>query len=221
MVFVLEFFRSSIGKKIVMAVTGVIFYGFVVGHMAGNLQVYLGREVMDHYGVFLREILHGAGLWIARATLFVSLILHVWSAYSLTRDNAAARPLGYRERQNLASTFASRSMRWSGLLLLIFIIYHLLHFTVGTVHPSFEEGKVFHNFITGFKQLWASIFYMLATIGLGFHMYHGGWSMLQTLGLNHPKYNKLRYAFAVVITAAVVLGNLSFPIAVLAGFIHE
>jgi succinate dehydrogenase / fumarate reductase cytochrome b subunit len=219
--FVLEFFRSSIGKKIVMAVTGVIFYGFVAAHMAGNLQVYLGREAMDHYGVFLREILHGAGLWIARATLLVALILHVWAAISLTRDNAAARPLGYRERQNLASSFASRSMRWSGVLLLIFIIYHLLHFTLGTVHPSFEEGRVYHNFIVGFKQLWVSVFYMLATIGLGFHMYHGGWSMLQTLGLNHPKYNKLRYALAVVITAAVVLGNLSFPIAVLAGFIHE
>ncbi len=215
------FFRSSIGRKVVMAATGVVLYGFVVVHMIGNLQVYLGASAINEYGVFLRAVLHGSGIWIARAVLYGSAVLHVWSAYALTRMNAVARPVGYRERKNQASTFASRSMRVSGVLVLVFLVYHLLHFTFGTVHPSFQEGEVFHNFVTGFQVVWVSVFYMIAMVGLGFHMYHGGWSMMQTLGFNHPKYNAWRKAFAIAVTALVVIGNLSFPIAVLAGFLHE
>src|SRR5512138_2302993 len=129
-----SFFASTIGRKIVMAVTGIILFGFVVGHMAGNLQLYLGPTVMNEYAVFLRELLHGSGLWIARAVLLAAAVLHVWAAVSLTRLDLAARPVDYREWRASASTYQSRTMRWTGFFLLAFIVYHLLDLTFGTVN---------------------------------------------------------------------------------------
>ena len=212
---------SSIGKKVVMAVTGIVLFGFVVGHMLGNLQVYMGPQALNDYAVFLREFLHGQGLWITRALLIACVVLHIWAATSLTLANRAARPVGYRLHQYQESTYASRTMRWSGVILFLFVWYHLMHFTFGNVHPSFEEGNVYHNFIAGFSTAWVSGFYILAMLCLGLHLYHGVWSMLQTLGLSHPRYDHLRHAFATLITVVVVAGNISFPIAVLTGFIHE
>ena len=203
-----------------MAVTGFILFGFVVAHMIGNLQAYMGPEALNAYAVWLRELLHGAGLWIARAVLLLSVILHMWSATALTIDNRRARPVGYRRREYDRSTYASRTMVWSGPILLLFIIYHLLHFTFGTVHPSFVEGDVYHNFVAGFQVVPVSIFYIVAMLALGYHLYHGIWSMLQTLGLSHPRYNFLRHGFAGLMTAIVVVGNISFPLAVLTGVIR-
>lgn len=203
-----------------MAVTGFILFGFVVAHMIGNLQAYLGPEALNAYAVWLRELLHGAGLWIARAVLLLSVILHIGSATALTIDNRRARPVGYRRREYDRSTYASRTMVWSGPILLLFIIYHLLHFTFGTVHPSFVEGDVYHNFVAGFQVVPVSIFYIVAMLALGYHLYHGIWSMLQTLGLSHPRYNFLRHGFAGLMTAIVVVGNISFPLAVLTGVIR-
>jgi len=215
------FLSSSIGKKIVMAVTGAALFGFVVAHMVGNLQVFLGREAMNAYAVSLRELLHGAGLWMARGGLLAAVALHIWAATSLTLMNRAARPLGYRQRQDLASTYASRTMRWSGVILALFVVYHLMHLTWGNAHPNFRHDDVYHNFIVGFQQPLVSFFYIVAMIGLGLHMWHGVWSMMQTLGLNHPRYNPLRQGCAVLITLVVVLGNIAFPVAVLAGLLHE
>ncbi len=212
-------FDSSIGKKVVMAVTGLILFGFVIGHMIGNLQVFLGAKALNDYSLFLHDFLHGAGLWIARAVLLVSVVLHIWAAYSLTVMNRAARQVGYREWKARESTYASRTMRWSGVLLLAFIIYHLLHFTTGTLHPDFVPGDVYHNVIVGLRQAPAAIFYIIAMVALGFHLYHGSWSMLQTLGLNHPRWNKLRFAVSVALAAVVVVGNLSFPATILAGIL--
>jgi succinate dehydrogenase / fumarate reductase cytochrome b subunit len=188
--------------------------------MIGNLQAYMGPEALNAYAVWLRELLHGAGLWIARAVLLLSVILHIWSATALTIDNRRARPVGYRRRKYDRSTYASRTMVWSGPILLLFIIYHLLHFTFGTVHPSFVEGDVYHNFVAGFQVVPVSIFYIVAMLALGYHLYHGIWSMLQTLGLSHPRYNFLRHGFAGLMTAIVVVGNISFPLAVLTGVIR-
>lgn len=215
------FLSSSLGKKVVMAVTGLMLFGFVVGHLVGNLQVYLGREAMNHYAEFLREMLHGTGLWIARAGLLVAVALHIWAATSLTLANRAARPRGYRQRDDLAATYASRTMRWSGVIVALFVVYHLMHLTWGNAHPDFRPGDVYHNFVSGFRQPLASAFYMAAMILLGLHLQHGVWSMLQTMGLSHPRYNRLRQAFAYAIAAAVVLGNISFPVAVLTGLLHE
>jgi succinate dehydrogenase / fumarate reductase cytochrome b subunit len=217
------FLRSSLGLKIVMALTGVVLFGFVVAHMIGNLQVYLGPEAFNAYAASLRAIGHGAALWVARAALLVAVALHIWSAWRLTLLNRAARPVGYRKVERRESTYASRTMRWSGVILLLFIVYHLLHFTFGAraVHPRFVHGDAFHNFVTGFQDPLVSGFYILAMLVLGFHLYHGAWSFMQTLGLSHPRYNHLRHAFASLITVVVVAGNISFPVAVLAGLVRE
>jgi succinate dehydrogenase / fumarate reductase, cytochrome b subunit len=211
---------ATVGKKAVMAVTGLILFGFVVAHMIGNLQAYLGPESMNAYADWLRELLHGAGLWVARYVLLMAVIFHIWSAVSLTIDNRKARPFGYRKRVWEESTYASRTMVWSGPLLALFVVYHLLHLTTGTVHPRFVEGDVYRNFVTGFRSLPVSAFYILSMLALGLHLHHGIWSMLQTLGLSHPRWNPLRKSFAGGITAVVVLGNISFPIAVLLGIIR-
>jgi succinate dehydrogenase / fumarate reductase cytochrome b subunit len=217
----LGFFASSIGKKVVMAVSGVVLFGYVVAHMLGNLQVYLGPAALNHYAESLRQV--PALLWTARVTLLVAAIAHVWSAASLTRMNQRARPIGYRERDNRASTYASRTMRWSGVILLLFVVYHLLHLTFGArrVHPEFVRGDVYHNVVTGFEHPLVSAFYIAAMLALGLHMYHGVWSMMQTVGLSHPRYEPWRKRFAAAITAIVVAGNISFPVAVLSGFVRE
>ena len=213
------FFRSSIGKKVVMAASGAVLFGFVVAHMAGNLQVYLGRTAINTYALSLRHV--PALLWAARLGLLAAVTAHVASAYSLTRISQEARPVGYRAREVRESTYASRTMRWSGVILLLFIVYHLMHFTFGNVHPSFVPGDVFHNVVTGFRSLAVSGFYIAAMVALGLHLYHGVWSMMQTVGLSHPRYDHLRHAFATLVAVLVVAGNISFPLAVLTGLLHE
>jgi len=203
-----------------MAATGLVLYGFVVGHMLGNLQVFLGPEAINAYGEFLQGFLHGQGVWIARGVLLLAVALHVWAALSLTLANAAARPLGYREWQARESSYASRTMVWSGPLLLAFIVYHLLHFTVGNAHPDFVRGDVFRNLVVGFQNPFASAFYILAMLALGLHMYHGFWSMLQTLGLSHPRWTRVRRGLSLLLAGAVVAGNISIPLAVLLGRVH-
>lgn len=215
-----KFLASTVGRKVVMAATGVVLFGFVFIHAVGNLQAYMGPEALNHYAVFLRELLHGAGLWIFRAVLLVCAALHLWAATTLTLDNWKARPVGYRKRLWQDSTYSSRTMVWSGPIVFLFIVYHLLHFTVGSVHQDFIEGDAYHNFVTGFQVLPVSVFYILAMLALGLHLYHGVWSMLQTLGLSHPRYNPLRHGFATLFTVAVVGVNVSFPLAVLAGVIR-
>jgi succinate dehydrogenase / fumarate reductase, cytochrome b subunit len=213
------FLGSSIGRKVVMAVTGLILFGFVLGHMIGNLQVYLGPEALNHYGVLLRQLLHGAGLWIVRAVMLTAVSLHIWAASSLTLESRRARPEGYREQKWKESTYASRTMRWGGVILLLFVIYHLLHLTTGTVHPSFIEGDIYHNFVAGFQSVPASLFYIVAMLALGLHLRHGVWSMCQTLGVSHPRYIRIAHAAAWIFAALIVAGNISFPIAVLAGIV--
>ena len=213
------FAGSTIGRKVVMAVTGAILFGFVLIHMLGNLQVYLGAAALNHYGVFLRELLHGTGIWIFRAVLLAAVALHIWSAASLTRSSRRARPVGYREQKWKESTYASRTMRWGGIIILLFVIYHLLHFTIGTAHPSFIEGDVYHNFVEGFRVVPVSIFYILAMLALGLHLRHGVWSMFQTLGVSHPRYIRAAHVGAWIFAVVIVLGNISFPLAVLAGIV--
>jgi succinate dehydrogenase / fumarate reductase cytochrome b subunit len=214
-----RFLGSSIGKKVVMAVTGLILFLFVLGHMIGNLQVYLGPEALNHYGVLLRQLLHGAGLWLVRLVMLAAVSLHIWAATSLTLESRRARPEGYREQKWKESTYASRTMRWGGVIILLFVIYHLLHFTTGTVHPNFIEGDIYHNFVVGFQSVPASLFYIFAMVALGFHLRHGVWSMFQTLGVSHPRYIRMAHTAAWIFAALIVAGNISFPLAVLAGIV--
>lgn len=214
------FLASSVGRKVVMAATGVILFGFVTIHMIGNTQAYMGAEAFNHYAEFLKTMLHGGGIWIFRGILLTATGLHIWAAVSLTMDNRAARPIGYREQQPVASTWASRTMRWSGVILAVFIIYHLLHFTLGTVHPAFDPTNPYSNFVKGFQVPAAAGFYIVAQLCLGLHMWHGVWSCTQTLGLSHPRFDRCRRNFATALTILVVGVNISYPIAVLTGFIH-
>jgi succinate dehydrogenase / fumarate reductase cytochrome b subunit len=203
-----------------MAATGLLLYGFVIAHMIGNLQVYLGPEAINAYGEFLQHVLHGQGIWIARFALLVAVALHLWAAVSLTLGNRSARPRGYREWQARESTYASRTMVWSGPLLALFIVYHLAHFTLGSAHPDFVRGDVYRNVVVGFQNPFASGFYILAMLALGLHMYHGFWSMLQTLGLSQPRFNRIRRGLSLLLAWVVVVGNVSIPLAVLLGRLH-
>lgn len=219
-----RFLQSTIGKKAVMAVTGLVLVGFVLGHMLGNLQLFLpmegGEHPLDAYGRTLHTMLHGGGLWIARLVLLGSIAAHIWAALTLTQLNQKARPVGYRALEPQASTMASRTMRVSGIVVLVFIVFHLLHFTVGAVHPSFKEGKVFANVVSGFQVPWVSLFYVVAMFALAPHLRHGVWSIAQSLGLSHPRYDKLRNPVATGITLLIVGANISFPVAVLAGLVR-
>jgi len=214
------FLDSSVGKKVVMAATGIVLFGFVTVHMLGNLTAYMGRAAMNEYAELLQTLVHGKGIWVFRLVMITAVGLHAWAALMLTLANQAARPVGYRAVQVQAATLASRTMRWSGVFLGIFIIYHLLHFTTGTVHPDFIKGDAYHNFVSGLAVPWTAAFYILAQVCLGFHMWHGVWSLTQTLGWSHPRYNLLRRRFAYAMAILVAGVNISYPIAVLTGIIH-
>lgn len=209
--------NSTVGKKIVMAVTGAIGVGYLIGHVAGNLLVFRGPAKIDAYASFLKS--NPGLLWAARAILLLAVILHIIAAFQLARMSQKSRPVAYKRWRTVGSDFASRTMRWTGVLVGIFIVYHLLHFTTGTVHPDFHEGQVYHNVITGFRVWYISAFYIVAMLALLAHLYHGAWSMFQSLGLNHPKYNPLVRALATVVTLIVVIGFISIPVAVLLGLI--
>jgi succinate dehydrogenase / fumarate reductase, cytochrome b subunit len=221
----LALYRSSVGKKIAMAVTGVILLGFVVTHMIGNLKVYQGPVKFNEYAAGLRAfgspfLSPGQALWIARVVLLGAVLLHIGAAVQLVRQSRAARAVGYARYDNsLLFSYASRTMVWGGIIVLVFVVYHILHLTLGTVHPDFIEHNAYHNFVIGFQQWPVSLFYVIATLALGLHIYHGMWSALQTLGANNPKYNRYRRPIALGTALLVVVGNISFPVAVLAGII--
>lgn len=215
-----SFLQSTIGRKVAMAVSGLMLVGFIAAHLAGNLTAYLGAEAMNGYAVWLRQLAHGAGLWLLRGGLLAAAVVHVWAAVSLSRLSLAARPVEYRRLRPDASTLASRTMRWGGAAILLFVLYHLMHLTWGNAHPDFRHGDVYHNFVTGFQSVPVSLLYIAANVALGLHLYHGGWSMLRTLGLSHPLHTRMARAGSAALAAVVTLGNVSFPLAVLAGVIR-
>lgn len=212
-------YQSSTGKKFIMALTGLIGIGFVFMHMLGNLQIYLGAAKLNAYAEFLKA--NPGVLWGARFTLLGAIFLHILMAYQLTVINHRSRPVNYVKWQPQGSDYASRTMRYSAAILLLFIVYHLADFTLGVANPSFEEGNVYGNVIASFQNPLISALYIVAMLCLGLHMYHGVWSMFQTLGANNSKYNNLLRNLAAVFTAVVVAGNISIPVSVLAGIIKN
>ena len=214
------FLDSSVGRKAVMAVTGIILFGFVTVHMLGNLTSYMGGKAMNEYAELLQTMIHGKGIWVFRAVMLTAVGLHAWAAVTLYFENRKARPVGYRAQQLQAATLSSRTMPWTGLVLAAFIVYHILHLTTGTVHPDFIKGDAYHNFVAGLAVPGAAAFYIVAQLCLGFHMWHGVWSLTQTLGWSHPRYNVLRRRFAMVMAVLVAGVNISYPLAVLSGIIR-
>jgi succinate dehydrogenase / fumarate reductase, cytochrome b subunit len=221
-----EFYRSAVGKKWVMAVTGILIMGYVFAHMVGNLKVYLGAEEFNHYGEFLRDLLvpllpRTVTLWLLRIGLIVAFAFHIHAAASLTLMNRRAHAEGgYVSRRDWqAANAASRSMRWTGVVILLFLIWHLADLTWGTVNPDFVRGDVYRNFVATFERPAVSALYIVAVLALGLHLFHGSWSLFQSLGLNNPRWNSWRRSFAIGFAALVTVGNLSFPIAVLTGVV--
>lgn len=220
----LAFYGSALGKKAVMALTGIMLFGFIVMHMAGNLKIFLGAEAFNHYAEFLRQmgepmLPHGAGLWMTRVVLLMAVTLHITAATQLTLQNRRARPVAYKRRKAVQLGYAERTMRWSGYLMAIYVIYHLLHFTVGSVHRDFSAVDPYHNVISAFQFWPVAAVYIVANLLLGMHLYHGLWSLFQSLGLNHPRYNMWRRCFAVTFAMVVTAGFLSVPLAVLTGIV--
>jgi succinate dehydrogenase / fumarate reductase cytochrome b subunit len=217
--------RTTIGKKYVMAVTGLIWFGYLIVHLWGNLKIYAGPQYLNEYGGFLRTVgepLFGFSqlLWLARIILIPAFIIHVVAAIQLKTRDVASRPRGYAVRRNLESTWASRTMIWGGLFILLFVIYHVLDFTFGTVNPSFEEGNIYHNVVASFRLWPVSLFYVLAMVAVGMHLWHGIWSMFQTLGLNTARSNRLIRNVATAFALLLTVGNISIPLAVLTGFVR-
>jgi succinate dehydrogenase / fumarate reductase cytochrome b subunit len=222
---IIGLYRSAIAKKAVMAVTGIFLFGWILLHMLGNLKVYLGPEHYNAYAQFLITmgaplLPNKAALIIVRTLLFLAALFHIVAATQLTIMNRKARPIAYREREYVAGTYAARTMRWGGVIILLFVWYHLGHLTFGKFHPDFVEGDVYHNFVTGFQVWWVSAIYIISNLALGMHLYHGLWSMFNSLGLNHPGFNPWKRAFATVFAIVVTAGNISFPVAVLIGILR-
>ena len=176
-----------------------------------------GPEKINAYAALLKSNI--GLLWTARSILIAAVVLHIVAAYQLARTSQKSRPVGYKRWRAVGSDFASRTMRWTGPLLGLFIVYHLLHMTTGAVHPDFVEGDVYHNVISGFRVWYVSVIYIIAMLALSVHLYHGAWSMFESLGINHPKYNRLIRALATILTVIVVVGFIAIPAAVLLGFI--
>ncbi len=218
-----EFYRSAVGKKWVMALTGIMIMGFVFIHAIGNLKVYLGAEGFNHYGEFLRELLvpilpRTVLLWLMRLGLITAFALHIHSAYGLTRMNQRANGPGYeRSRDWQAANAASRSMRWTGIVIALFLLFHLADLTWGTLNPDFVRGDVYRNFVATFSRPPVAAIYIAANVALALHLFHGAWSMFQSLGLNNPKWNSWRRSFATGFAVLIAVMNISFPIAVLTG----
>lgn len=203
-----------------MGVTGIIGIGFVLAHITGNMLVFRGPNAINSYSHFL----HGPGaelLWVARIVLIAAVILHIAAAYSLTQQSHAARPEGYVERVPQVSTLASRFMRWGGVLILIFIVLHILHFTTGTLSPggAYVEGDVYHNIVQSFHVWWVALFYMVSMAVLGLHLYHGAWSSARTLSITGDSPNPRHHRLSLLIALVVWLGFTIVPLGVLLGWV--
>jgi succinate dehydrogenase / fumarate reductase cytochrome b subunit len=213
-----RFYSSTTGKKAVMAVSGCILFLFVVGHLIGNLQIYEGPEKLNQYAQLLRSM--PALLWLVRITLLVMVVLHIWSSVQLGLRNLDARPSGYVKKKAAGSSYASRTMYWSGPIVLAFVIYHLLDFTFGVVNPNYQEGNVYSNVVASFQVIPVAAFYIFAMLLLCMHLFHGVWSMFQSLCFYHPRYTPWLRRGAATIAVLIAAGNISIPIAVMAGWVN-
>src|SRR5947209_14204011 len=215
---VARFYESTIGKKAVMALTGLVLFGFLIAHMLGNLQIFLGPAVMNHYA----ETLHGnpAVLWTVRTVLLISVVLHIWSSVQLSLIKKEARPIAYVKYKPVQSSWASRTMMLSGPIIAAFVVFHLLHLTTGTIHPQFVPLHAYENLVSGFLVVPFALVYIAVMVFIGFHLSHGAWSMFQSVGFSHPRYTPVIRRLAAVSAWILIAGFVSVPVAVLAGFVR-
>jgi succinate dehydrogenase / fumarate reductase, cytochrome b subunit len=220
-----DFYRSAVGKKYVMAITGIILMGYVFVHMAGNLKLYQGQAPLDGYGEFIRVfgdpiLPREFFLWTMRVILLAAVGLHIHASYALTMMNRRARRTRYESKRDfIAADFAARSMRWTGIIVALFIIFHVADLTLGATGAPFEHGTVYDNVVASFSRPLVAIFYVIANLALGIHLYHGAWSLFQSLGINNRRFNHWRRYFAIGFALVVTIPNVSFPIAVQLGIV--
>lgn len=220
-----DVYHSAVGKKYAMAISGIVLMGYVFLHMVGNLKLYLGESSMNEYGEFLRTfgepaLPYAALLWTVRIGLLVAFAVHIVAAYQLTMMNRRARPVAYRSKRDyVVADFASRTMRWTGIIVALFVLFHLADLTWGNANPGFEHGEVYANVVHSFSRWPVALFYILANLALGLHLYHGTWSLFQTMGWNRPRFNRWRRWFAVAFAAGVAGVNITFPLAVVTGLV--
>jgi succinate dehydrogenase / fumarate reductase, cytochrome b subunit len=220
-----QFYGTAVGKKFVVAVTGIMMAGFLVMHMMGNLKAFAGQEKLDHYATYLRDIGqdmfgHETVLWFARVGLLVAVVAHIITIVLLTKQNRKARPVKYHIKKSFASTFPARMMAVSGLLLLIFIVVHLAQFTFGSwLSTPFEEGHVYSNISQAFESGWLAWFYVFMMFIVCMHLYHGLWSFFQTFGIDNPERNKPLRGLAIVVSIVLFLGFSAVPFAFATGII--
>jgi len=221
-----RFYAAPIGKKAVMAITGVILFGYVVGHLLGNLQIYSSNpERINRYAAFLHSPSNVMALWGIRVFLLAALILHIVSSVQLWNQNREARPLRYYKKADVPTSYAARTMIWSGPIVAAFVIFHILHLTTGSILPLQDVAgnpntpDVRYNVITGFQNYWVSGFYIFAMILLCMHLYHGLWSMFQSMGISHPRYTPKLKKGAAIVAILIAIGNCSIPIAVMTGLL--
>jgi succinate dehydrogenase / fumarate reductase cytochrome b subunit len=214
------FYGSMVGKKVVMGITGLIGIGFVILHSLGNLLVFRGPAAMNSYSHFLKST--GELLWTLRIVLIVAVILHVIAAVQLTRQSRAARPIGYTKHESQAATISSRTMRWGGALLLVFIVVHILHFTTGTVRPAgvFSSEDVYANVVASFRIWWVALSYVIAMIALGLHLLHGAWSSVRSIGVSPPSPHPLHRKFSLMVAILVWAAFTAIPVAVFSGIVR-
>lgn len=220
----LALWHSTIGKKAVMAVTGLIMLSYLVAHMAGNLKIFFGREDFDEYAHWLRTVgtpvLHEAWfLWIMRAVLLAAIVLHATAAYQLSRRDLAARPQKYEHSQRAKASYATNTMRYGGIILGLFVIYHILDFTSLTLNRNAVEGAAYDNLVSSFEVWWVTAVYIVAMVALAMHIAHGFWSAAQTLGANNAARDKALKATAGVLSVVIAAGFLIVPVSVLAGLV--
>ena len=212
---------TTVGKKAVMGVTGLLMLLYVVVHMLANLKVFLGRDSIDSYAVWLRTLLDGllgyeGFVWIVRVGLVACVVLHMTAAYQLTRRADRAN---YRHRRKIQGSYAARTMRWGGVILALFVIYHILDLTAGVLNPNGVHLAVYDNVTADFQQWYVALFYALAVVALGFHIHHGLWSALQTLGVSNATRQRALKATSAVVALVITVGFLSVPFAVLTGLV--
>ncbi|NND02805.1 MAG: succinate dehydrogenase cytochrome b subunit [Acidimicrobiia bacterium] len=224
----IRFYQSDVGKKYVMAITGVVGLGFIVFHMLGNLHAFEGSDQLNHYAEGLREIGEPIApksflLWIGRLGLLAALALHLHAAWALSRSNQVARgAVGYEDRNYLAANYASRTMRWTGIIILLFIGWHLADLTwgVGAINPDYVRGEVYDNLIASLERWPVFLIYLTAQGALALHIWHGAWSLFQSVGINNARFNNWRRNFATVLAVIVAIGYLTVPFGILFGIIH-
>jgi succinate dehydrogenase / fumarate reductase, cytochrome b subunit len=217
--------RTLIGTKAIMAVSGIILFLFVVGHLLGNLKVFQGPEHFNAYAEGLRTVgapffARGQVLWAVRLVLLVSVVAHIWAATAVTLVSWRARPVDYHRLEPVETTYAARTMRWGGVLILLYVAYHLLDLTFGAANPSFVAGDVYHNLVASLRRWPVALAYIVAVAIVGLHIQHGLWSAFQTLGLNRPPTPRWRRGVAGVIAGLITAGYVAIPLAVLAGVVR-